>query len=104
MSAPRESNFWACYECHELHHHSAESYSCQAHAGRHDDCYADQVCVGCIYQCADCDGDFCRSHIVETPLPSFHAERRCVPCQVIHTALRETHAALPTLDLMPLAA
>ena len=39
--------------------HVDELYECQAKA------CGKQVCEGCVYQCADCQSDFCEEHIVD---------------------------------------
>jgi hypothetical protein len=37
-----------------------ETYACAAKA-----CGQEDLCVGCVWQCADCLADFCEGHIVD---------------------------------------
>jgi hypothetical protein len=49
----------------------------------HKACDADKLCIGCIWQCADCQQDFCESHIVDLkdqPEASRYSLYLCHPC------------------------
>jgi hypothetical protein len=35
-----------------------ESYACEA-----EECEQARLCIGCVWTCNDCSGDFCESHI-----------------------------------------
>jgi len=63
-----------------------ESYCCSAKG-----CYTDDICVGCIFTCADCSADFCREHVtlIDCP-PGRFATALCAPCLL---AREETAAA-----------
>jgi hypothetical protein len=59
-SAPREAAHWRC-QAHGCEiYEEQEIYCCTAKG-----CGEALLCVGCIWQCADCGEDFCEAHIVD---------------------------------------
>lgn len=56
-SAPTEYSLKCSHGCGI---HDGQVYACQAKACDHD-----SLCVGHVWQCADCQEDFCESHIVD---------------------------------------
>jgi hypothetical protein len=57
-SAPREPLAACTKGCQLLG--DCKLYSCTQKA-----CGAEGLCIGCIWQCADCQDDFCEQHIVD---------------------------------------
>lgn len=59
-------------------HRGEETFACNAKA-----CPKETLCIGCVWQCADCQEDFCESHIAD--LKDTTSERysvyACLPCQ-----------------------
>jgi hypothetical protein len=68
-AAPREPEHPTCGNGHDVDYKD-EVFACEAKACSHD-----QLCIGCVWSCADCSGDFCEAHIRIT------AEAHlCAPC------------------------
>ena len=75
--SPREPKSWPCRHCHTTLHTEEDTFDCQA-----EECLlGEQICADCIFDCADCGGDFCRAHVVERLLDERSAEYRCLSCQ-----------------------
>jgi hypothetical protein len=74
-SAPRELPYWICDDCSD-HVHDEGEVTDGCHA-----CWKTCLCLGCAFDCADCDHVFCRKHILEEPgtIPGF-STYRCHKC------------------------
>jgi hypothetical protein len=54
-----------------------KSYECEAKA-----CRNDNLCVGCVFTCFDCEGDFCFDHVLDiAPESADEAIYMCLPCE-----------------------
>lgn len=47
-------------------------------------CEHDFLCIGCVYECAECGRDFCWEHIFEIPQGDGWARYECVNCHQPH--------------------
>ena len=53
-----------------------KTYECTAKA-----CNQNNLCEGCVYECADCTGDFCFDHVIDLNAKANPAARYvCLPC------------------------
>jgi hypothetical protein len=59
-TAPREPQHDTC-SAHGCKIWDGETFACEA-KGCKD---GEQLCLGCVWQCLDCQGDFCESHIAD---------------------------------------
>ena len=64
-----------CNEGCETHISENERYVCA-----HETCGKENLCVGCIWQCADCAEDFCERHIAEATPDANYQTYVCVAC------------------------
>lgn len=69
----REPDSFICDDCRREHRDEGP-YACE-----HTNCYRD-LCVGCAYECDDCELTFCRQHVIEQPAANGMATRRCFAC------------------------
>jgi hypothetical protein len=87
MSTPREPEHDHCSAQGCTICPNEKSYECQAKA-----CAQDHLCVGCVFQCADCEDDFCEHHILD--LSADGATRYSIYlCQPCAEGRREREAA-----------
>jgi hypothetical protein len=65
-----------CDEGCETHVSERERYVCA-----HETCGKENLCVGCIWQCADCSGDFCETHVSGDVTPQERFQTYvCIAC------------------------
>lgn len=67
----------------------AKSYECRAKA-----CKKDNLCIGCVYTCADCEEDYCFDHVLDiNPKSAPDAIYVCLPCRARRQPIQEEKAA-----------
>jgi hypothetical protein len=97
MPSPRELSYWSCDECYTSIYNEDELYTCERvnwHVpGAPHHCSNDTVCVGCTYDCADCERTICKSCTVKTPLGDGFSTYRCIPCEAIYLQQERRDAA-----------
>jgi len=87
FTQPREPAYWTCGSCGE-HLLNQEDIAGECRA-----CHSDVLCVGCIFDCADCGKDFCQLHIKTLDGADGYATYLCSPCLAERDAIKLLEAA-----------
>lgn len=97
-TSPRELEYFLC-----------DVVKCSAHITDEDDlapscehpgCRNWTLCIGCAYDCVDCQQTVCVEHVCETPLPQHSAIYRCCRCQNFSEQFPGLYALSVAADLL----